>query len=62
MSDFFQTRMGQQFYCGDVPAIAEALRGINRNLGRIADALEAQANKGAKNADSGEVLTETDEA
>ena len=42
MSDFHNTRMGMQFYGGDVPAIARALEQINGNLARIATALEAR--------------------
>jgi hypothetical protein len=42
MSEFFQTRMGQQFYGGDVPAISRALERISDNLARIATALETR--------------------
>jgi len=42
MNDFHNTRMGQQFYSADVPAISRALERISDNLARIATALETR--------------------
>jgi hypothetical protein len=42
MNDFHNTRMGQQFYNAEVPAISRALERISDNLARIATALETR--------------------
>lgn len=51
-AEFSQTRMGQEFYEG-------TMKNINKNLGRIADALEALVKQGEHNTEVGENVSQT---
>lgn len=51
-AEFSQTRMGQEFYEG-------TMKNINKNLGRIADALEALVKQGESNKETNEGISRT---
>jgi hypothetical protein len=40
MDDFYRTRMGQEFFCGTMPALVRELKRLNDNLERLADTSE----------------------
>ncbi len=54
--EFFQTLMGKRFYEGTMPSLVRELNTLNKNLGRIAAALDAK--QGAP--DAGAPVTEVE--
>jgi hypothetical protein len=54
MTEFFQTMMGQKFYQGDIPRIADALEKIAKELKRQNDLKEKEVS------DKGEVEPKKD--